>query len=134
MWIAGGAFVAHSAWQSWQIGRMANTLEAMARDLDPEAGAGQPLPEDTGRDPWVAVGGVLTFLSGCSLLAASRFALPFCVVLCAHQLLYFARQAHRLRAARDDEAAVAPSARNAAVLAIGVSACAVYLTMSGAYG
>lgn len=134
MWIAGGAFVAHSAWQSWRIGRMAATLEAMARDLDPEAGPGQPPPEDTGRDLWVAAGGVLTFLAGCSLLAASRFALPLCLALCVHQLLYFARQAHRLRAERGYEATVAPSARNAALLALGVSACAIYLTLSGAYG
>ena len=128
LWLVGGAMVAHNFWQMWQIGRMANTLEAMAQDLAAEdAPIDAEEPEDNGRDLWIAVGGVLTFLAGCALLVSSRFAVPACFALCLHQTLFVGRQVLR------KGEPLSPASRNAAVFAFGVTACAVYLAWSGAY-
>jgi hypothetical protein len=133
LWIAGGAFGVHSAGFSWRLGRMTNNLEAVRRDLDPEA-LQDETPDDTARDLWLLAGAGLTFLTGCALVAASRLALPLCLLLLVHQLFYFARQARRSRRSGDEADAVAPSTRNAALFALFVTACVVFLTVSGAYG
>ena len=129
LWLVGGALVAHNFWQTWQIGRMADTLEAVAKDLAAEDAPSEPeATEDNGRDLWIAAGGVLTFLAGCALLVASRFAVPACFALCLHQTLFVGRQL------LNEGEPLSPASRNAAVFAFGVTACAFYLAWSGAYG
>ena len=112
---------------------MTSGLEAMTRDLDPETPQ-EDSPDDTARDLWLLAGSGLTFLTGCALVAASRLALPLCLLLLVHQLFYFARQARRTRRSGDEADAVAPATRNAALFALFVTACVVFLTVSGAYG
>lgn len=137
LWIAGGALVVHRAWQWRRVYAMTDQLEAMAREMAPDAPSEPDEPDDRARDLWIGAGGVLTFLAGCALLAASRFALPVCLLLCLHQTLYLARQVRRAQKAADEtaraEEALEPSARNAAVFAFFVAVCAIYLTVSGAY-
>ena len=138
LWIAGGAAVMHQSWQLRRIEQMTDELEEMGdfakAEGETETDAG---PEDRARNLWIGLGGVLIFLTGCSLVAASWLAMPLSLAVCLHQTAYFVRQVWRQRKAKTEEEraneAIAPSTRNATLFAFAVSAFAIHFTVSGIY-
>lgn len=79
--------------------------DAVAREAGEPVPVRSRIPEDRGRNVWLAGGGVLTLAAGAAMLLASRFAVLLLTLLVMQQLLYFIRQRRReLRAATPEEA------------------------------
>lgn len=141
LWVVGGALTVHQARQLHDIDRLTDEIETLAGEAGGEAGppeAGEDVPDDRHRKIWIGLGGLMVFLAGCALLAASWLAAVLACLVCLHQTAYAARQALRTRRARGEEEkameALAPSTRNATLFAFLVAALAIYLTLTGAYG
>ncbi len=136
LWIVGGAAVMHQTWQLRRIEQMTDELEEMGDFVGGETET-DAAPDDRARNLWIGLGGVLIFLTGCALVAASWLAMPLSLLVCLHQTGYFVRQVWRQRKAKTEEEraieAIAPSTRNATLFAFAVSAFAIHLTISGIY-
>lgn len=139
VWIVAGAGILRQTWQIYRMEKLTDELDGL---IEPDAAADAENrsgpQEDRQRNVWIGIGGVLTFQTGCALVAASGLSAPLSFILCVHQTAYVARQSKRSRhAAHEEDAAdeaVSATTRNATLLAFLVSALAIYLTVSGVYG
>lgn len=146
LWVVGGAMTVHQARQLHDIDKLSDELEVLAAeaaaeaDVEASAEPAEPdeVPDDRQRKIWIGLGGVMVFLTGCALLAASWLAAVLAFLVCLHQTAYAARQVLRTRRADGDEQkemeALAPTTRNATLFAFCVAALAIYLTLTGVYG
>lgn len=141
LWVVGGAMTVHQARQLHDIDKLTDEIETLAGEAGGDGGASadaEDTPDDRQRKIWIGLGGVMVFLAGCALLAASWLAAVLACLVCIHQTAYAARQALRTRRAVGEEEkameALAPSTRNATLFAFVVAALALSLTLSGAYG
>jgi hypothetical protein len=134
LYAVGGAYVVHNLRLMLFLSRSVDKLEQMLRE------AGQPSmqrydPEDRGRLWWLLAGGIITFVSGIAMLAASRLSTWLLVLLLIHQALYLVRQTRRVKAAQTyravDEAMPTPSMVQAFGWTIPFLALALYLTYRG---
>ncbi len=138
LWVVGGAMTVHQARQLHDIDKLTDEIETLAGEAGGASADSEDAPDDRQRKIWIGLGGLMVFLAGCALLAASWLSAVLACLVCLHQTAYAARQALRTRRAEGEEEkameALAPSTRNASLFAFVVAALAISLTLAGAYG
>ena len=124
LWIIGGIIVIKNARFSSLIDRAFLHIESGFDATD------NPVI-DLGRDHWLLVGGVLTFISGAALVAASFLVLVPLTFMVFHQGLYVIRQSQKVETASSEdeaaEAAISKSSRNGAITALAIWIIAMFL-------
>ncbi|GEM_PF-2739724 len=122
-WAIGGVYVIITVRNTYGLEVALDTIESALPDDEDEAVA------DPGRHRWMAVGGVLTTITGVGLVLSNPWVMAPLTLLLIHQLLYARRQDKRVDAANTDEgrqvAAMSASAARAArfsVIVWGVAA------------
>lgn len=125
LWVVGGAFVIRECWRERGLDRAIEKLDELSEELGVGTDDGEEdIPFDPGRTNWLLVGGVLTLVSGLVLVFPFWWGVWVLSGLVLHQSLYAWRQFVLARAAKSpeaaNEAAMTPSARNGAMIAVGV--------------
>jgi len=134
LWMFGGFIVVREARMSLFAGDAITKIEAMTAPSDDDKT--DPLtevPSDRPRDLWLLAGGLLTFISGAGLVAASPVVMIPMTALLLHQFVYAWRQHRRVAAAvsvagRSAEA-MTRTARNGAITAV-----IVWMVAAGIFG
>jgi hypothetical protein len=137
LYAVGGAFVVNNMRTMLFLARSMDKLEQMMREAEqPSLLANDP--EDRGRLWWLLAGGILTFIAGIAMLAASLASVYLLLLMIAHQAMYMARQHRRVQAARDElqasEAAAAPSTWQAFGWTFSLLGLALYLAFRDVLG
>ena len=93
VWIVAGAGIVRQTWQIYRMEKLTDELDGLIEaDASDDAENRSGPQEDRQRNVWIGIGGVLTFQTGCALVAASGLSAPLSFILCVHQTAYVARQ------------------------------------------
>jgi hypothetical protein len=129
LWVVGGVFLLRQLWVNRDLDQAMRMLEKAL---------GESSEDDHGRARWMAVGGVLTVLTGAAMLLALKLSVALLAALILHQMLYFIRQRRRELAARNaadaEEAQPSIQTRNAFIFSLGVAVLAAWLLYRGQLG
>jgi hypothetical protein len=136
-----GAVVLLRQLRTWNfMDKALDQLQRTAAELSEAAGQApaHAVPVDLQRNLWMAGGGALLFVAGVTMALGLRLAVIALGVLSLHQLLYFARQRRRERAAATaeeaEDARVAPATRHGFLWGLAMFVLAGWLERVGALG